>query len=338
MALINFENIQDIFGLSKPLTKLIQVIAQGTGTIFQPYLVKKNADARAYEIEVVSKAIAENQSDLQIIHYKEGKINLSSFDKKSIKDITSLPERKENRIKYQELKRQQNIESVTQIAAELLESKETVSEEKVDEDWTTRFFNYAQDVSDEEMQGLWGRILAGEVANPKSYSLRALDLIRNLSKKEAEVFTKIANYAIKTNSDCFLFRGNNEKILEQFNISFNETSLLEELGLIHSGGFTTYNYKKPNTDNRQILVFGNTMVIMDRKPNTPEFYISIQLFTTIGKELLQLVDINPPFEYIKIFAKETKTENTSLKYASIIEIDGDIIRHEIPLKEFPAPQ
>ena len=58
-------------------------------------------------------------------------------------------------------------------------------------------------------------------------------------------------------------------------------------------------------------------------------------FTTVGKELLKLVDINPPFEYIKIFAKETKTENTSLKYASIISINGDNIRYDVPLKEFP---
>ncbi|MDT0644954.1 DUF2806 domain-containing protein, partial [Zunongwangia sp. F363] len=335
MALIDFDKIKDVLGLSKPLTKLIEVIAQGTGAITQPYLIKKNADAKAYEINVVSKAIAENQNGLENIEYDEKKVSLRSLNKDSIQEVTSLPDRAENRISYQEQKRQQNIERVTQIAAEQLETEKDVSEEKVDDDWTTRFFNYAQDVSNEEMQSLWGRILAGEVKNPKSYSLRALELIRNLSKREAEIFTKVANYAVQTNNDYFLYKGKDGKLLEKFGVSFSDIALIEELGLMHSGGFTSYKYSKVNQTSSGHLVFGSFIVFMERKPNTPEFSISIQLFTTIGKELLKLVDIDPNFEYVKAFAKEVKSENTSLKYAEVIEINAGTIRHSIPPKEIP---
>lgn len=335
MALIDFDKIKDVLGLSKPLTKLIEVIAQGTGAISQPYLIKKNADAKAYEIDVVSKAITKNQDALQKIDYTEEKVSLRSLDKESIKEITSLTDRAENRIQYQEQKRQQNIESVTQIAVEQLENEKEVSDEKVNEDWSTRFFNYAQDVSDEEMQGLWGRILAGEVKNPKSYSLRALDLIRNLSKTEAEVFTKIANYAITTNNDYFLYKGEKDKKLADFNITFNDTALMEELGLMHPGGFTTYNYHQTKDASSGHFVFGDTIVIMERKENSPQFKISIQLFTTIGQELLKLVDIKPDFDYIKNFAQEIKSDNTTFKYAKIIEFSKDSIRHSVPLNEFP---
>lgn len=335
MALIDFDKIKDILGLSKPLTKLIEVIAQGTGAISQPYLIKKNADAKAYEISVVSRAIAENQNTLQKIDYKEAKVSLRSLDKETIQEITPLPDRTENRIEYQEQKRQQNIERVTQIAAEQLETEETVSDEKVDEDWTTRFFNYAQDVSNEEMQSLWGRILAGEVKNPKSYSLRALDLIRNLSKNEAEIFTKVSNYAIKANNDYFLYKGNNSELLKSLGISFDDIALLEELGLLHTGEFTSYKYAKTIQDSRTPLLFGNTIVVIERKANTAEFDINIRLFTTIGKELLKLIDINPNFDYIKRFSKDIKTENTNLKYATVLEINPHGIRHTVPLKEIP---
>ncbi|MFL1895116.1 DUF2806 domain-containing protein [Aquimarina sp. 2-A2] len=330
----DLDKIKDVFGLSKPLTKLIEVIAQGTGAISQPYLIKKNADAKAYEIDVIAKAITKNQDTLQKIDYSEEKVSLRSLDKESIKEIISLTDRAENRIQYQEQKRQQNIENVTQIAIEQLENEKEVSDEKVNEDWSTRFFNYAQDVSDEEMQGLWGRILAGEVKNPKSYSLRALDLIRNLSKNEAEVFTKIANYAITTNNDYFLYKGEKFEMLTDFNITFNDIALMEELGLMHPGGFTTYNYQQTKDVNSAHLIFGDTVVIMERKANSPQFEISIQLFTTIGKELLKLVDIKPDFDYIKNFAQDIKSDNTSLKYAKIIEFNKDNIRHSVPLNEF----
>ena len=332
MALIDLDKIKDVLGLSKPLTKLIEVIAQGTGAITQPYLIKKNADAKAYEINVVSKAISENQSSLQKIEYKEAKLSLSSLDKDSIQEVTSLPKRAENRIDYQEQKRQQNIERVTQIAAEQLESVNSVSEEKVDEDWTTRFFNYAQDVSNEEMQSLWGRILAGEVEKPKSYSLRALELIRNLSKSEAEIFSKVAKYAVKSGNDYFVFKGKKDLLNNKFGISFNDLALLKELGLLHTSEFTSYKYAKSDKSSSPHLIFGSHIVVMEIKENTPEFRISINLFTTIGKELLKLIDIEPNFEYIEEFAKDVQTENTIVKYAQIIEFLPDSIRHTVPLK------
>ncbi|MCX2681665.1 DUF2806 domain-containing protein [Galbibacter sp. EGI 63066] len=332
MALIDFDKIKDILGLSKPLTKLIEVIAQGTGAITQPYLIKKNAEAKAYEINVVSKAIAQNQSSLQKIEYKESKLSLNSLDKSTIEEITSLPERAENRIEYQEQKRQQNIERVTQIAAEQLESVKEVSDEKVDEDWTTHFFNYAQDVSNEEMQNLWGRILAGEVESPKSYSLRALELIRNLSKSEAEIFSKVAKYAVKSSNDYFLFKGKKDLLNQKFGITFNDLALLKELGLLHTSEFTSYEYAKSDKPSNPHLVFGNDIVFMEIKENTPKFTINIYLFTTIGKELLKLVDIESDFNYIMEFAKEVQTENTIVKYGQILEVLPDGLRHSVPLK------
>ncbi len=332
MALIDFDKIKDVLGLSKPLTKLIEVIAQGTGAITQPYLIKKNADAKAYEISVVSKAIEENQNSLQKIDYKESKVSLRSLDKESIKEITSLPERAENRVEYQEQKRQQNIEKVTQIAAEQLEGEKSVSEEKVDEDWTTRFFNYAQDVSNEEMQGLWGRILSGEVKNPKSFSLRTLELIRSLSKSDAEIFTKIANFSISHGKDAFLFKGKDDE-LKKYGIAFDDIALMEELGLLHSGEFLSFNFEKLPNDNRNVFVFGNTIVFYDKKANSDKQSLSIRLYTRIGKELLKLIDINPDFQYIQSFAKELKNDNTTLSYAQIAEkLEDGRLRHTNPME------
>ena len=66
-----------------------------------------------------------------------------------LKDEVSL------RLDYQERKRQQNIENITSIAAANLIRDEDVPEQKPDEDWITRFFSSAQEVSSETIQDLW---------------------------------------------------------------------------------------------------------------------------------------------------------------------------------------
>ena len=60
------------------------------------------------------------------------------------------------------------------------------------------------------MHKLWGRNLAGEVMQSKSYSLRTLGLIRNLSKKEADTFMMVAKFAIKSADKHYSFKGNDE--------------------------------------------------------------------------------------------------------------------------------
>lgn len=51
--------ITDLAGLSEPLKRLIEVISGGIGNVSKPYLIKKTADAKAYEIKVISDAMAE---------------------------------------------------------------------------------------------------------------------------------------------------------------------------------------------------------------------------------------------------------------------------------------
>lgn len=57
--------IKDLAGLSKPLKKLIEVVSAGVGGLSKPYLIRKNADAKAYEIKVIAQATKEHQQDLK---------------------------------------------------------------------------------------------------------------------------------------------------------------------------------------------------------------------------------------------------------------------------------
>ena len=81
------------------------------------------------------------------------------------------------RILFQEQKRQYNIETVVRKAASHLGDK-SVENNEPDHDWTARFFNDIQDVSSGEMQNLWAKVLAGEVERAGSTSIRTLGVLK----------------------------------------------------------------------------------------------------------------------------------------------------------------
>ena len=199
-------NVNDILGLGKvlPIDKLIDIVSNSVGKVSKPYFDRKDVDTKAYEIEklaearakemkIISTAVKENFQITGGIEYKDEKIAISSPKEHQVLITPSLEERTQNRINYQEAKKQLNIENVTAFAAEELRNEQPITDEPLDQDWTTRFFRIAEEVSNEEMQALWGKILAGEIKQPKTYSLRTLELLKNLSKEEG----LISNYKSK---------------------------------------------------------------------------------------------------------------------------------------------
>ena len=139
----------------KPLEKLIEVISNGIGTLYRPRAIRNEADAKAYEIKVLEKAKHEAIAEGKLIEAE----NLDRINE---------------RLVAKEIKRQNNIDDVVEVAINDISQTESVTETPIDQDWSTRFFDIVQDISDNEMKILWGKILAGEVKKPKSYSMRTL--------------------------------------------------------------------------------------------------------------------------------------------------------------------
>ncbi len=102
----------------------------------------------------------------------------------------------ELRVQFQEAKRQANILGVYNKAVEELQGAEVVEHEP-DQDWTARFFNYIQDVSSEDMQLLWAKVLAGEVERPGGTSIRTLNILRNLDMETAGLFGKLCSICLE---------------------------------------------------------------------------------------------------------------------------------------------
>lgn len=60
----------------------------------------------------------------------------------------------------------------------------------------------------------------------------------------------------------------------------------------------------------------------------------VHVFSTAGNELLKIVKPSPPMEYLEYFAKSIKNENVEVKFAHILSLEKDSIRHTQPLQDF----
>lgn len=292
----------------KPLEKLIDVISKGVGKLYQPKAIRKEADAKAYEIKVIEEANVQALLSSKLIE----------------QDIL---DKIQERVVYREIKKQKNIDSINYIAAEQLQQETTVSDEPLDEDWINRFFAIAEDISNEEMQKLWGKILAGEVKHPKSYSLRTLELLRNLNKEEARVIIKVSNLAINITNDYAILRGKSNSY-NKYGVTFHDMALLTEIGIIQPGSFISYQFPQQSNLTQTPIVYGNFVMIVERQPNVPQQDLSIHLFTKIGVEILNLIDIVPSSAYFKEIENLLKREGTSISYGKLISREGTLINYE----------
>jgi len=91
-------------------------------------------------------------------------------------------------------------------AEELKNNEQPASDDNnIDFDWIMRFFDAVGNISNEELQKLWGKVLAGEVRQPGTCSLRTMDIIRNMSQKEAEIYDKLCKYVVVSGDCYFIF-------------------------------------------------------------------------------------------------------------------------------------
>jgi hypothetical protein len=79
-------------------------------------------------------------------------------------------ERAKARLLTREVRRQKNIETIAQKSILALPAPNAVSSDNVEEDWLVNFFERAQDISNENMQRVLAKILAGEISAPKSFT------------------------------------------------------------------------------------------------------------------------------------------------------------------------
>ena len=110
--------------------------------------------------------------------------------------------------------------------ADLADDPQAPPDRTVDDDWLFRWRDAASVVSSEELQTLWGRVLAGEIKSPGSFSLRTLEFLKHISHEEALQIAKLAPFVL---SYGHIF--NDRKLLDSEGITFSFLLDLQNLGV-----------------------------------------------------------------------------------------------------------
>jgi Protein of unknown function (DUF2806) len=191
------------------------------------------------------------------------------------------------RLRKRETRRQQNMESITLKAIDALPPPEQISAEQVSEDWTSRFFEECQDISDEQMQQIWARILAGEVARPGSFAPKTLSVVRDLTKSDADLFVEVCKFVWVIPGAGyvpFIFKID-APLLQRAGIGFAQLTHLTSIGLVEFNHVTSFGLNKPL---KEISVSYCGRIHLLRSDGNAERHFSFgpSLLTRVGGELL----------------------------------------------------
>jgi hypothetical protein len=171
---------------------------------------------------------------------------------------------------------------------------------EIDDDWLNMFARFAEDKSSEELKGLFGRILAGEIRNPGAFSLRTIQFLSTLSKSDAHDVSKFLSYALS---------GQFVPLFEPATVGphIHDRIKMQELGLAtHAsiiGGLAWSIEVVPG----QNLLFNGTglgILVENQSTHSVAFQLECQVLTKPSQELMQIA--NPPatpIEYLKAVAQ-----------------------------------
>lgn len=265
MALIS---LKDIGKLSEPATALIEKVS---GAL--------EGAARPWQIKRVARAEAEAEVEAALIRAR-GRTELSELERRTF-----------NRFWAEQVSQQENIEAVTKKAIPSLEPE--AKSEAIEDDWVVNFFDKARLVSNEEMQQIWARLLAGEANRPGSFSRRTVNLVASLDRREALYFQTLMRFAWNLNPDDFspLIYNPSAPIYREAGLDFNIYTHLDRIGLIT---FLTHDqYAQKGVNERGTAFYKGVPIDLEVQRVPREFPVGHVKLSLAGQELASIA-VAPP--------------------------------------------
>jgi hypothetical protein len=285
---------------------------EGIGSLLNPWQIKREGKAHLEvrrnellmlaqterDVNEIRNGIREFSSDMKLIETKKESALQINF--------STLIAAQNKRQLLDNLQKEININKTIVYAEEsAMYDNGNVDNTEVNSDWMKRWREYAQRISEEDLQHLWANVLNGEVKNPGSYSLRTLDFIKNLSRDEANKIALIAPYVVQNN---IFFRGTE---LSDTRMNMNLFIELSDLGLLNSvtGISMSKTFNSVYSDKFEFGFIARNKVLVARDPD-PKKEIKLECYglTHIGQEILSLGHFDPNVDYILRLGNKIKTQ------------------------------
>lgn len=291
----------------------------GVSTLLKPWQIKREGSAQIEirRLELLSMAQAETDAE----KIKDGSKCLQDFvprnnlllqkrSNDSIEDrvepvlmVSEVFEKSIEQMVGDNVRKNINISKAVFYAEDHLKHKACPgADATVEKDWVHRWRELVGNVSSEEMQRLWGRLLAEEVEAPGSFSLRCLEFIKNLSRQEAHLIERLAKISFIKNL------WGDDDVLEEFGFSFDDLMELQGLGVISGVEAESLISSVPSIDEedgrfRTLIVLPNKKLLVIESDNAKSVDYKSYLVTRLGQQLLRLSSVDPEIEFFKKFSR-----------------------------------
>ena len=314
-------------------------------------------------VEIVDKALPMVQSGSPAITggfitamFLRGNTRRQEFEKiklgKMNEAINDLVDSRE--LTLTELMKCRNLLKIAKMADEeyAKENKRIKTESPTfDFDWFLRFFESAGNISNEDMQKLWAKVLCEEYKKPNSHSYRALEKLYHLSKNEALLFKECADFRIETpynevfvlSSEETFSKDDSNINLDEFvvdeasdwiqiitvayKLSHEKLTLLEECGILSSILVTSHlSIEKEEPTH----LFNSTAIIEIRlaercKYEELAFDIIGFRFTDSAIQLFPVIESKPKIEFVLDIARLIEHYNPDfiVRVYEVFDIDEE---------------
>ena len=253
-------NLVDL-GLGKPATVLIKKVSDAVGGIARPSQIRRVANAEA-----------------------DAKVILAEADIK----ITELQQRAARRFIEEETKNQTNIESIAYQAIPHL--NEDSEPDKIEDDFLRNFFDKCRIVSDEQMQDIWARILAGEANVPGTFSRKTVNILADMDKSDAELFTTLCGFSWGFPHVPIPLVFARDEFFNEQGIALRSLADIESLGLILTDSLGFVLNLGPTI---QASYFGNGLELTLAQEAEDELSTGDVLLTAAGRQIGSICELSP---------------------------------------------
>lgn len=262
--------------LTEATTEVVKGTRRGLGTLIKACIGSRIANKNAEAQRVEAQAAADEQLiRAGLARYENGKLVLLTDGANCARFLASS----------------RNQRSVENLSACLKEAGKAIDkapsfslpEQYIDLDFLDDWQDHAERANSDYMRTLWGRILKGELQQPGKYPRRILGILRNMTVEEAELFTKIARYAV--GGVIVLPEDEANKLL-------GNSSLLCDSGLFSSSLYISKSFKYDNEININISAADCVLTLhFSKHISGRKDTLSGYALNNTGVSLLQLPEI-----------------------------------------------
>lgn len=148
-------------------------------------------------------------------------------------------------------------------------------------DWINIYFESAKNASDPYMQDVWAKVLAMEMAVPGTFSFKTLDILKNLSSKEFEIYEQLASIEIHN----AIVKGD---YLDDIGLNWSILQRLKDFGLISLDSSQITVAIEPNKSSLQLIRQSHLLLLKNESAENKDWKVSCYLLTVPAQELLPI--------------------------------------------------